>query len=88
MAKQKRPQEAAFLLHHATERLYAGLSSTYTACHRNIAFLRSLAQGLDRRLYSIWPKATRRERAMVQKLNEAYTTARYSKLCRTARYAE
>jgi hypothetical protein len=45
----------------------------------NIAFLRSLAEGLDRRLYGIWPEASRRERAMFQKLKEAYTKARYSK---------
>ena len=43
------------------------------------AGLRSLAEGLDRRLYGIWPDATHRERAMFQKLKEAYTKARYSK---------
>lgn len=82
MAKQKRPKEAAFLLHQATERLYAGLLLTltyYTPYNHNIAFLRSLAEGLDRRLYGIWPEDTRRERAMFQKLKEAYTKARYSK---------
>ena len=82
LAKQKRPKEAAFLLHQATERLYAGLLLTltyYTPYNHNIAFLRSLAEGLDRRLYGIWPEATRRERAMFQKLKEAYTKARYSK---------
>src|SRR3546814_10507040 len=41
--------------------------------------LRSLAEGLDRRLYGIWNEATRRERAMLQKLKEAYAKARYSK---------
>lgn len=82
MAKQKRPKEAAFLLHQATERLYAGLLLTltyYTPYNHNIAFLRSLAEGHDRRLYGIWPEDTRRERAMFQKLKEAYTKARYSK---------
>lgn len=82
LAKQKRPKEAAFLLHQATERLYAGLLLTltyYTPYNHNIAFLRSLAEGLDRRLYGIWPEASRRERAMFQKLKEAYTKARYSK---------
>ena len=82
LARQKRPKEAAFLLHQATERLYAGLLLTltyYTPYNHNIAFLRSLAEGLDRRLYGIWPQATHRERAMFQKLKEAYTKARYSK---------
>jgi len=76
------PREAAFNLHQATERLYSCLLLTltfYTPYNHNIAFLRSLAEGLDRRLYGIWPEANRRERAMFQKLKEAYTKARYSK---------
>ena len=82
LAKQKRPKEAAFLLHQATERLFSCLLLTltyYTPYNHNIAFLRSLAEGLDRRLFGIWPEANRRERAMFQKLKEAYTKARYSK---------
>ncbi|MBB4633597.1 HEPN domain-containing protein [Sphingosinicella soli] len=82
LAKQKRPKEAAFLLHQATERLYSCLLLTltfYTPYNHNIAFLRSLAEGLDRRLFGIWPKDNRRDRAMFQKLKEAYTKARYSK---------
>jgi predicted nucleotidyltransferase/HEPN domain-containing protein len=73
---------AAFDLHQAAERLYQGLLLTltfYAPHNHNIAFLRSLAEGLDRRLYGIWPEATHRERAMFQKLKEAYTKARYSK---------
>lgn len=73
---------AAFDLHQATERIYQGLLLTltfYTPYNHNIAFLRSLAEGLDRRLYGIWPENTHRERAMFQKLKEAYTKARYSK---------
>lgn len=75
-------RDAAFNLHQATERLYACLLLTltfYTPYNHNIAFLRSLAEGLDRRLYGIWPDETRRDRAMFQKLKEAYTKARYSK---------
>ena len=82
LAKQKRPKEAAFLLHQATERLFSCLLLTltyYTPYNHNIAFLRSLAEGLDRRLFGIWPEDNRRERAMFQKLKEAYTKARYSK---------
>jgi predicted nucleotidyltransferase/HEPN domain-containing protein len=82
LTKQGRPKEAAFLLHQAAERLYSGLLLTltyYTPYNHNIAFLRSLAEGLDRRLYGIWPDSNRRDRAMFQKLKEAYTKARYSK---------
>ena len=75
-------KKAAFLLHQATENIYscALLTLTYYAPYNhNIAFLRSLAEGLDRRLYGIWPEDTHRDRAMFQKLKEAYTKARYSK---------
>ncbi|MGR4892727.1 HEPN domain-containing protein [Sphingopyxis sp. LARHCG72] len=75
-------KKSAFELHQATERLYQGLLLTltfYTPYNHNIAFLRSLAEGLDRRLYGVWPENNRRERAMFQKLKEAYTKARYSK---------
>jgi len=75
-------KKAAFDLHQAAERLYQGLLLTltfYTPYNHNIAFLRSLAEGLDRRLYGVWPEVNRRERAMFQKLKEAYTKARYSK---------
>lgn len=75
-------KDAAFDFHQTTERLYSCLLLTltyYTPYNHNIAFLRSLAEGLDRRLYGIWPHATHRERAMFQKLKEAYTKARYSK---------
>ncbi|PZU05680.1 MAG: nucleotidyltransferase [Sphingobium sp.] len=75
-------KKAAFDLHQAAERLYQGLLLTltfYTPYNHNIAFLRSLAEGLDRRLYGIWPEATHAERAKFQKLKEAYTKARYSR---------
>src|SRR3546814_545252 len=54
-------------------------SDLYTPYNHNIAFLRSLAEGLDRRLYGVWHDTTHRERAMFQKLKEAYTKARYSR---------
>lgn len=60
----------------------------YTPYNHNIAFLRSLAEGLDRRRSDVWPDANRSERAMFQKRKEAYTQARYSKLCRAPYYAE
>ncbi len=77
-----RLKEAAFQLHQATERLYGCLLLTltfYTPYNHNIVFLRSLAEGHDRRLHGIWSEGTHRERAMFQKLKEAYTKARYSK---------
>jgi len=75
-------KDSAFDLHQTTERLYSCLLLTltfYAPYNHNIAFLRSLAEGLDRRVYGIWPEGTRRERAMFHKLKEAYTKARYSK---------
>jgi len=75
-------KDSAFDLHQTAERLYSCLLLTltfYAPYNHNIAFLRSLAEGLDRRLFGIWPEDNRRERAMFQKLKEAYTKARYSK---------
>ena len=75
-------KDAALDMHQTVERLYACLPLTltfYTPYNHNIAFLRSLAEGLDRRLYGIWPEANRRERAMFQKLKDAYVKARYSR---------
>lgn len=75
-------KDAAFDFHQTTERLYSCLLLTltfYTPYNHNIAFLRSLAEGLDRRLHGVWPETNRAERAMFQKLKEAYTKARYSK---------
>jgi uncharacterized protein len=73
---------AAFQLHQATERLYGCfllVVQSYAPYNHNIAFLRTQAERLDRRIVGIWPEDSRRERAMFQKLKEAYTKARYSK---------
>ena len=80
--QQKRLKDAAFLMHQTVERLYSCVLLTltsYTRYNHNIAFLRSLAEGLDRRLFGIWPEHTHKERAMFQKLKDAYVKARYSK---------
>ena len=45
----------------------------------NLAFLRTQAERLDRRLVYVWPRDGRRERAMFEKLKDAYVKARYSK---------
>ncbi|WP_067739233.1 HEPN domain-containing protein [Novosphingobium naphthalenivorans] len=79
---QGRLKDAAFLIHQATERLYSCfllVVQSYTPYNHNIAFLRTQAERLDRRMVEIWPETNRRERAMFQKLKEAYTKARYSK---------
>ena len=45
----------------------------------NLGFLRTQAERLDRRLTYVWPTDTRKERAMFEKLKDAYVKARYSK---------
>ena len=79
---QNEPRDAAFILHQATERLYHCVllvCTFYTPHNHNIGFLRTQAERLDRRLHGIWPMDIRRERAMFEKLKDAYVKARYSK---------
>jgi predicted nucleotidyltransferase/HEPN domain-containing protein len=80
--REGRPREAAFNLHQAAERLYHAVllvCSFYTPHNHNLAFLRTQAERLDRRLVDAWPRTTHRDRAMFEKLKEAYVKARYSK---------
>ena len=75
-------KEAAFSLHQATERLYHCVllvCTFYTPHIHNLAFLRTQAERLDRRLAEVWPARGRKERAMFEKLKDAYVKARYSK---------
>lgn len=75
-------KKAAFDLHQATEPLYQCVLlvlTLYTPYDHNIIFLRSLAEGLDHSLYDVWPRGTRAERTMYQKLKDAYRKARYSR---------
>lgn len=77
-----RPKEAAFSLHQAAERLYHCVSlvcTFYTPHNHNLAFLRTQAERIDIRLVDAWPRGTRKERAMFEKLKEAYVKARFSK---------
>lgn len=55
------------------------VTTFYTPHVHNIAFLRTQADKLDRRLLHIWPRDSRAERAMFEKLKDAYVKARYSK---------
>ncbi len=73
---------AAFLFQQSTENLYKCVLSTltfYAPRNPNIQFLRQMAEGLDRRLFDAWPRATRAERAMFQKLKDAYRKGQHSK---------
>lgn len=75
-------RDAAYDLQQATERLYQCVLLTltfYTPYDHNIIFLRSLAEGLDRKLFDVWPRGTKAERSLFQKLKEAYRKAQYSK---------
>jgi predicted nucleotidyltransferase/HEPN domain-containing protein len=75
-------KDAAFDLHQATERLYHCLllvCTFYTPHVHNLGFLRTQAERLDRRLAYVWPTDTRKERAMFEKLKDAYVKARYSR---------
>ncbi|WP_179505794.1 MULTISPECIES: HEPN domain-containing protein [unclassified Sphingomonas] len=80
--EQGRLKDAAFLTHQAAERLYHCVllvCTFYTPHNHNLAFLRTQAEGLDIRLVEAWPRDTRRERALFEKLKDAYVKARYSK---------
>ena len=77
-----RYKRSAFLLHQATESLYHCVllvCTFYTPHVHNLAFLRTQAERIDRRLVYVWPKDSRRERAMFEKLKAAYVKARYSR---------
>jgi predicted nucleotidyltransferase/HEPN domain-containing protein len=75
-------KNAAFQLHQSTEQLYHCVllvCTFYTPHVHNLAFLRTQAERLDRRLTYVWPMDSRKERAMFEKLKDAYVKARYSK---------
>jgi uncharacterized protein len=75
-------KETAFELHQTAESLYHCVLlvvTFYTPHVHNLAFLRTQAERLDRRLTYVWPTDTRKERAMFAKLKDAYVKARYSK---------
>jgi predicted nucleotidyltransferase/HEPN domain-containing protein len=79
---QGRFKDAAFLMHQATERLYHCVllvCTFYTPHVHNLAFLRTQAERIDRRLVHIWPQDTRHDRALFEKLKAAYVKARYSR---------
>ena len=75
-------KQSAFVLHQSAESLYHCLLlvlNFYTPHNHNLGFLRAQAERLDPRLHGIWPMNNRRDRAMFEKLKDAYVKARYSK---------
>lgn len=76
------PKKAAFLLHQAAESFYHCVllvCTFYTPHVHNLGFLRTQAERIDMRLFEVWPREAKRERAMFEKLKAAYVKARYSK---------
>jgi len=74
-------KKAVFDLHQSAERMYHCVLlvvTFYTPHVHNLGFLRTQAERLDRRL-TTWPTDTHRQRAMFEKLKDAYVKARYSK---------
>ncbi|MHC1550906.1 nucleotidyltransferase and HEPN domain-containing protein [Phyllobacterium sp. K27] len=72
---------AAFLLHQAIEQAYSTILLTlanYSPPSHNLNFLRTMAEGRDRRLTEAWPRDQQRYRAWFHAINEAYVKARYS----------
>ncbi|NOW48522.1 HEPN domain-containing protein/predicted nucleotidyltransferase [Novosphingobium sp. SG751A] len=75
-------KKAAFLLHQATESLFHAVllvSTLYSPHNHNLVFLRTQAERLDLRLVEAWPRELRKDRALFEKLKDAYVKARYSK---------
>ena len=72
---------AAFNLHQAVETAYACfllVHTFYFPRSHNIKFLRSLAEDVDTRLVTGWPREQRADRRRFELLKRAYVEARYS----------
>src|SRR5690606_5042310 len=79
---QGRAKEAAFQLHQATERFYHCLflvRTLYSPKTHNLNQLRQLAEDVEPRLKSVWPRTGKFERRCYELLREAYVKARYSR---------
>ena len=73
---------AAFDLHQAVERLYHCLllvRTLYSPKSHNLNRLRQMAEDMEPRLKSVWPRETKFERRCFELLREAYVKARYSR---------
>ena len=77
----KKWNDAAFNFHQAAERAYICfllVRTLYFPRSHNIKFLRSLAEDIEARLISAWPRGTRADRRLFELLKRAYVEARYS----------
>nr|WP_086493280.1 HEPN domain-containing protein [Novosphingobium panipatense] len=73
--------DAAFLLHQATERTYICfllVRTHYFPRSHNIKFLRSFPEGKEPRLIRAWPREAKLDRRRFELLKRAYVEARYS----------
>jgi predicted nucleotidyltransferase/HEPN domain-containing protein len=78
---------AAFDMHQSVEFLYHCVllvCTFYTPHVHNLGFLRTQAERIDMRLVDAWPRENRSDRAVFEKLKDAYVKARYSKHYRVA----
>lgn len=79
---RKSYNQAAFLLHQTTERLYTCILLVFTRYKPNthkLELLRKLSNALDKRLIKIFPLSTQEEIHRFALLCEAYVDARYNK---------
>ena len=75
-------RKAAFLLHQATETLYAGLLlvlTGYSPKSHKLTNLRRLTEPLVPGLADVWPNETKLQRRSFELLRAAYVKGRYSK---------
>ncbi len=73
--------EAAFLLHQTTERLYhcvLQVITLYSPKSHRLSVLRSHAERVDERLTDAWPRDTKFARRCFTSIDRAYVEARYS----------
>jgi uncharacterized protein len=74
-------KKTAFNLHQTVETAYACfllVRTLYLPKSHNIKFLRSLSEGLDKRLIPAWPREAKKDTSRFELLKRAYVEARYS----------
>ncbi len=75
-------KEAVFDFHQTTERLYHCLllvRTLHSPKSHNLNRLRQMAEEMEPRLKTVWPRDTKFERRCFELLREAYVKARYSR---------
>ena len=80
--KSEFAQNAAFLLHQVTERLYTAILLVFTRykpATTDIDMLRKLINSLDERFVGIFPMSTSEDRQLFKLLRKAYVDARYNR---------